>query len=143
VPTTDPDTALKGLLAPIGGYKGYGISLAVDLLSGVLTGSNYGIHFPGFLADNMVDPTDVGSVFAAVNVESFMDLPEFTAGVDRALREIKTSTRAEGVERIYIPGEIEFEVKAERLANGIPIPEPVVRDFIALGRELAIPFPEA
>jgi LDH2 family malate/lactate/ureidoglycolate dehydrogenase len=143
VPTTDPHTALKGLLAPIGGYKGYGISLAVDLLSGVLTGSNYGIHFPGFLADNMVDPTDVGSVFAAVNVESFMDLPEFTAGVDRALREIKTSTRAEGVERIYIPGEIEFEMKAKRLANGIPIPEPVVRDFIALGRELGIPFPEA
>ena len=43
---------------------------------------------------------------------------------------------------IAIPGEIEFEMKAERLANGIPIPDPVVRDFIALGRELAIPFPE-
>jgi len=40
-------------------------------------------------------------------------------------------------------GEIEFEMKAERLANGIPIPEPVVSDFIALGRELAILFPEA
>jgi LDH2 family malate/lactate/ureidoglycolate dehydrogenase len=143
VPTTDPHAALKGLLAPIGGYKGYGISLAVDLLCGVLTGSNYGPHFPGFLADNMVEPTDVGSVFAAVNVESFMDLPEFTAAIDQALREIRTSTRTEGVERIYIPGEIEFEMKAERLANGIPIPEPVVRDFIALGRELAIPFPEA
>ena len=143
VPTTDPHAALKGLLAPIGGYKGYGISLAVDFLCGVLTGSNYGAHFPGFLADNMVEPTDVGSVFAAVNVESFMDLPEFTAAIDQALREIRTSTRTEGVERIYIPGEIEFEIKAERLANGIPIPEPVVRDFIALGRELAIPFPEA
>jgi ureidoglycolate dehydrogenase (NAD+) len=91
----------------------------------------------------MIEPTDVGSVFAALNVESFMDLPEFTAAIDRALREIRTSTRTEGVERIYIPGEIEFEMKAERLANGIPIPEPVVRDFIALGRELAIPFPEA
>jgi LDH2 family malate/lactate/ureidoglycolate dehydrogenase len=143
VPTTDPHAALRGLLAPIGGYKGYGIMLAVDLLCGVLTGSNYGAHFPGFLADNMVEPTDVGSVFAAVNVESFMDLPEFTAAIDRALREIRTSTRTEGVERIYIPGEIEFEMKAERLVNGIPIPEAVVRDFIALGRELAIPFPEA
>ena len=143
VPTTDPHTAMKGLLAPIGGYKGYGIMLAVDLLCGVLTGSNYGTHFPGFLADNMVEPTDVGSVFAAINIESFMDLPEFTAAIDRALREIKTSPRAEGIERIYIPGEIEFEMKAERLANAIPIPEPVIRNFIALGRELAIPFPEA
>jgi LDH2 family malate/lactate/ureidoglycolate dehydrogenase len=141
VPTTDPHTALKGLLAPIGGYKGYGIMLAVDFLCGVLTGSNYGTHFPGFLADNMIDPTDVGSVFAAVNVESFIDLPEFTAAIDKAIREIKTSTRAEGVKRIYIPGEIEFEMKTERLAHGIPIPESVVKDFVALGRELAIPFP--
>jgi LDH2 family malate/lactate/ureidoglycolate dehydrogenase len=142
VPTTDPHTAMKGLLAPLGGYKGYGIMLAVDLLCGLLTGSNYGTHFPGFLADNMVDPTDVGSVFAAINIESFMDLSEFTATMDKALEEIRTSPRAEGVERIYIPGEIEFEMKDERLANGIPIPEPVVRDFIALGRELAVPFPE-
>ena len=141
VPTTDPHAALKGLLAPIGGYKGYGIALAIDFLCGILTGSNYGAHFPGFLADNMIEPTDVGSVFGAVNVESFMDLPEFTAAIDKAIREIKTSARAEGAERIYIPGEIEFETKAERLAKGIPIPDPVVKDFIALGSELGVPFP--
>jgi LDH2 family malate/lactate/ureidoglycolate dehydrogenase len=141
VPTTDPHTALEGLLAPIGGYKGYGIALAIDFICGILTGSNYGTHFPGFLADNMIDPTDVGSVFAAVNVESFMDLPEFTATIDKAIQEIKTSARAEGAERIYIPGEIEFDTKAERLAHGIPIPDPVVKDFIALGSELGVPFP--
>ena len=141
-PTTDPHAALKGLLAPIGGYKGYGIMLAVDFLCGVLTGSNYGTHFPGFLADNMIEPTDVGSVFAAVNIESFMDLPEFTAAIGKAIREIKTSTRVDGVERIYIPGEIEFEMKAQRLVHGIPIPEEVVKDFIGLGRELALPFPQ-
>jgi len=143
VPTTDPHTALKGLLAPLGGYKGYGIMMAVDLLCGLLTGSNYGTHFPGMLADNMITPTDVGSVFAAINVESFMDLPEFTAAMDKAIDEIRTSPRIEGVKRIYIPGEIEFEMKAERLVSGIPIPEAVVSDFIALGRELSIPFPEA
>jgi LDH2 family malate/lactate/ureidoglycolate dehydrogenase len=143
VPTTDPHAALKGLLAPIGGYKGYGIALAIDLLCGVMTGSSYGSHFPGFLADNMKEPTDVGSVFAAINVESFMDLPEFKASMDKALQEMKNSERAEGVKRIYIPGEIELETKADRLANGIPIPEPVVQDFIALGRELGVPFPQA
>ncbi|MBW6484806.1 MAG: Ldh family oxidoreductase [Syntrophobacterales bacterium] len=141
VPTTDPQVAMRGLLAPIGGYKGYGLMLAVDLLCGILTGSNYGPHFPGFLADNMVDPTDVGSIFAAVNVDSFMDLPEFTAAIDKSLQEIKDSPRADGVKRIYIPGEIEFDMKKERLAEGIPIPEQVVQDFLALGRELAIPFP--
>ena len=63
--------------------------------------------------------------------------------MDKAIREIKASTKAEGVTRIYIPGEIEFETKAERLANGIPIPEPVVKDFVALGKELGVPFPAA
>ena len=140
VATTDPHAALKGLLAPIGDYKGYGISLAVDFLCGVLTGSNYGAHFPGFLADNMEKPSDIGSVFAAVNVESFMDLPEFKAAIDKAIQEIKTSDKAEGVKRIYIPGEIEFETKAERLAHGIPIPESVVKELVALGSELNLPF---
>ncbi len=142
IPTTDPHAALKGLLAPIGGYKGYGMMLALDLLCGVMTGSNYGAHFPGFLADNMIEPTDVGSVFGAIHVESFMDLPEFKSSMDKAIQEIKGSDRIEGVQRIYIPGEIEFETKADRLARGIPIPEAVIKDFIALGRELSTPFPQ-
>jgi len=142
IPTTDPHAALKGLLAPIGGYKGYGMMLALDLLCGVMTGSNYGAHFPGFLADNMIEPTDVGSVFGAIHVESFMDLPEFKSFMDKAIQEIKGSDRIEGVQRIYIPGEIEFETKADRLARGIPIPDAVIKDFIALGRELSTPFPQ-
>jgi LDH2 family malate/lactate/ureidoglycolate dehydrogenase len=142
IPTTDPHAALRGLLAPIGGYKGYGMMLALDLLCGVMTGSNYGIHFPGFLADNMIEPTDVGSVFGAIYVESFMDLPEFKSSMGKAIQEIKRSERVEGVQRIYIPGEIEFETKADRLVRGIPIPEAVIKDFIALGRELSTPFPQ-
>jgi LDH2 family malate/lactate/ureidoglycolate dehydrogenase len=142
-PTTDAQAALKGLLAPIGGYKGYGIALAIDMLCGVMTGSSFGAHFPGFLADNLKEPTDVGSVFAAISVESFMDLPDFKAGMDTAIREIKACDKAEGVTRIYIPGEIELATAADRLANGIPIPDAVVKDFEALGQELGVPFPKA
>jgi len=142
VPTIDPQAALNGLLAPIGGYKGYGIALAIDLLCGVMTGSNYGAHFPGFLADNLEEPTDVGSIFAAINVDSFMDLPEFKKRMNTSLQEMKNSAKAEGIRRIYIPGEIEFEMKAERLKNGVPIPEAVVKDFVALGEELGVPLPK-
>lgn len=141
-PTIDPEAALKGLLAPIGGYKGYGLMMMIDLMCGVMTGSNYGTHFPGFLADNLKDPSDIGSMFMAISIDSFIDPAEFKAGVDKALREIKACALAEGAERIYIPGEIEFETKEERLANGIPLPKEVVRDFVALGQELGIPFPD-
>ena len=143
LPTTDAQAALKGLLAPIGGYKGYGIALAVDMLCGVLTGSSYGAHFPGFLADNLKDPTDVGSVFAAISIDSFMDIPDFKTQMDKAIGEIKNCEKAEGVKRIYIPGEIEDETRADRLANGIPIPETVVKDFENLGKELGAAFPMA
>ncbi|HUW40913.1 MAG TPA: Ldh family oxidoreductase [Rectinemataceae bacterium] len=143
LPTLDPQAALSGLLAPMGGYKGYGIALAIDLLCGAMTGSSYGAHFPGFLADNMESPTDVGSVFAAIKISNFMDPAEFRSAVDAALRELKTSAKAEGVERIYVPGELALKTKAERLERGIPIPEPVALDFRRLGEELGLPFPEA
>ncbi|HTU03815.1 MAG TPA: Ldh family oxidoreductase, partial [Candidatus Sulfotelmatobacter sp.] len=75
------------------------------------------------------------------SVESFMDLSEFRERMDTAIREVRACDKAEGVERIYIPGEIEFETKAKRLAGGIPVPEVVVAEFRALGEELRIPFP--
>ncbi len=140
-PTTNPHEAMKGFLAYIGGYKGYGIAFAVDIISGVLSGSNYGAHFPGFLAEKMDVPTDVGSVFAAIDIESFMDLPEFLEAMDTVIREVKSCKKAEGTERIYIPGEIEFELKEKRLAEGIPFPKDVVDDFRTLGVELGVPFP--
>ncbi len=130
-------------MAPIGGYKGYGIALAIDMLCGVMVGANYGTHFPKGSADNVQDPRDVGSVFAAIRVASFMDLQEFQARMDSAIREIKACDKADGVVRIYIPGEIELETRAKRLAEGIPIPEVVVAEFRTLGRELGLPFPAA
>jgi LDH2 family malate/lactate/ureidoglycolate dehydrogenase len=142
VPTTDAQTALKGLLAPIGGYKGYGLSLVIDLLCGVMTGANYGAHFPGFLAEDFSRPTGVGSIFAAVDVDSFMDLREYKARIDASLREIKTSPLAEGSTRIYIPGEIEAEMTEQRKRDGIPVPEPVVAELEALGQEMGVPFPK-
>jgi LDH2 family malate/lactate/ureidoglycolate dehydrogenase len=140
-PTTDAAAALSGLLAPMGGYKGYGLSLAVDLLAGVMTGSNFGGHFPGTLFDFDRPPMDVGSLFAAIDVDAFAYVGAFKARVDQALREIKQCARAEGVARIYTPGEIEAECAERRRREGIPIPDEVVREFVELGEELGVPFP--
>lgn len=143
VPTTDAQAALRGLLAPLGGYKGYGLAMIVDLLCGTLTGANFGKHFPGFLADNLEDPSDIGSVFMALDVDSFIDLAEFKGRIDQSVREMKAAALAVGGEHIYVPGEIEFDTKEQRLRSGIPMPEQVVRDFVALGEELGVPFPAA
>jgi LDH2 family malate/lactate/ureidoglycolate dehydrogenase len=140
-PTNNPHAALRGTLLPVGGYKGYGLSLIVDLLSGVLSGANFGMHFPGNLADYDRPPQDVGSLFVAVSIDSFMDVDRFKERVDQALREIKTSPRAPGIQRIYAPGEMEHETRKRRLVEGIPLPPEVIADFRSLATELGIPFP--
>ncbi|MDR1533766.1 MAG: Ldh family oxidoreductase [Planctomycetota bacterium] len=142
-PTTDPQAALKGLLAPMGGYKGYGIAFAVDILSGVLTGSNFGRHFPGMLAENFETPTDVGGIFAAIDIESFMDRAEFAARMERAFAEVRGCAKANGVERIYTPGEIEHEKAGERARTGIPMPVEIHQEYVELGERLGVPFPKA
>ena len=142
LPTTDASAAMKGLLAPVGGYKGYGISFAIDILSGMMTGSSHGTGFPGMLADNLVDPWNVGGIFAAISIDSFMDLEDFTARLRKACGEVRNSDRADGVERIYIPGEIEYNTTVDRKKTGIPLPPEVVRDFVALGEEVGMPFPK-
>jgi len=140
-PTNNPNAALRGTLQPVGGYKGYGLALVIDLVSGVLSGAGYGAHCGGHLLEYDRPAQNVGSTFVAVTVDSFMDVPEFKARVDAALREIKDSPRAPEVERIYAPGEIEFETRLTRLEGGIPIPVEVERDLRALAAELNVPFP--
>jgi LDH2 family malate/lactate/ureidoglycolate dehydrogenase len=140
-PTPNPHAALRGTLQPMAGYKGYGLSLVLDMLCGVLTGASYGMHFSGFLTDYHQPPADVGSLFAAVSVDSFMDAPQFKARVDTALRELKESPRAPGVDRIYAPGEIEHETRLRRLEEGVPLPQEAVEELRALGEECGVPFP--
>jgi|GEM_PF-2325241 len=110
-------------------------------MSGIMTGSNFGTHFPGFPDVNMEKPTDIGALFGAISIDSFIDIADFKSQMDRPIREVIGCPLAEGVERIHIPGEKEIETRKKRLAKGIPIPEPVVNEFISIGNKLGVPFP--
>ncbi|MCL4533973.1 MAG: Ldh family oxidoreductase [Bacteroidetes bacterium] len=140
-PTTDPKEALQGLLQPVGGYKGYGLALVIELLSGILTGGDWSYHLGGPLAEDFSRPTGVGSCFGAIAVDAYMEPDEFKAQVDRVIREIHESPRAEGCERIYMPGEIEAECKARRETEGIPLDTDVVKRLTDMGDDLGVPFP--
>jgi LDH2 family malate/lactate/ureidoglycolate dehydrogenase len=142
-PTTNPRAALRGTLRPMAGYKGYGLSLIIELLCGVMTGAGYGLHTGGHLLEYDRPPQNVGSLFCAVSVDSFMDVPDFKARVDTALREIKDSPRAPGFDRIYAPGEIEAETRIERTREGIPISPDVAGELEQLADELGVTFPHS
>jgi LDH2 family malate/lactate/ureidoglycolate dehydrogenase len=118
-PTTDPAEALKGTLMPIGGPKGYGLALMIDVLAGMLSGSQYGPAIRTF--HQLEGPTGVGAFTLAVDIERFMPLGQFTALFRDYLASIKSSRRAKGVFRIFLPGEIEYEKEQRSLKEGIEV----------------------
>ena len=126
-PTTDPAAALKGTLAPMGGPKGYGLALMVDILAGMLSGSKYGPAVKTFHQPE--GPTGVGVCCVAIDVERFMPLQEFKGLVRPYIESIRGSKRAKGVSRIYLPGEIEFEKEKTSLEEGIEITSGTAKDL--------------
>ena len=136
-PTTDPSAALKGTLLPIGGPKGYGLALVIDILAGLLSGSQYGPKIKTF--HQPLGPTGIGVLTMAIDIERFMPLDQFKQLMDSYIGSIKKSKKAKGVSRIYLPGEIEFEKEKENLAEGIELNESVVSDLNQLLEKVKSP----
>jgi LDH2 family malate/lactate/ureidoglycolate dehydrogenase len=118
-PTTDPSSALAGTLSPIGGPKGYGLALMVDVLAGILSGSLYGPAIRTF--HQLEGPTGVGAFMMAIDIERFMPPTTFGAIFRNYLASIKAVKKAPGIDRIYLPGEIEYEKERKNLAEGIEV----------------------
>jgi LDH2 family malate/lactate/ureidoglycolate dehydrogenase len=136
-PTTDPVAAMKGILLAIGGYKGYGITLVMDILTGVLADSSYGPRVKPI--DNEVEPAGTAHSFMAIALSAFTDVAAFKARMDAYIDEIKSSKKANGNEVIYVPGEPEHIRVRERIEKGIPLQAKVAAELSALGKDLGIP----
>jgi LDH2 family malate/lactate/ureidoglycolate dehydrogenase len=127
-PTTDPAEAIKGLLTPIGGFKGTGLAMIMGILSSLLSGAAYGTEL-GSLEDGP-KPGQDGHFVAAIRVGAFVDVATFKRRVDAAIRQVHDCRRASGVERTFAPGELEFETRERHLQEGIPL-DAVTRADIA------------
>ena len=118
-PTTDPTSALAGVVLPIGGPKGSGLAMMMDIFGGVLSGAAYagdvGDQYKAF--DR---PQDVGHFFLAMRPDLFVPMDEVRARMDTLVARIKACPRAEGVDEILMPGEIESRLAAARAKAGIP-----------------------
>ncbi|HHY92635.1 MAG TPA: Ldh family oxidoreductase [Firmicutes bacterium] len=136
-PTQEPEEALKGTLLPMGGPKGYGLALVVDILCGVLTGAAFGAH-TGSLFGDLDRPQNIGHFMLAVDVNSFRPLTEFKNTMDSLILSIKNSAPAEGFKELFLPGEIEYIKTEERAQKGIDLNPVVVQNLLDLARELGI-----
>lgn len=142
--TTDPKEVLQGgALYPLGGpdylrgYKGYGLGMLVDILSGVLSGSAFGHN----VADPKNDlPANVGHFFAAIRLDAFRDPTDFKRDLEALFDQLRSAEKAEGQNRIYIHGEKEFELAAKYEKEGIPLLPEVVKSLISAGELAGIAF---
>ena len=138
-PTTDPKAAIRGVLAPMGGHKGYGLALAADILCGLLMGSAFGRSVKAL--DDFSGPSGTGFFIEAINVEFFRPYIEYQKCITNHVREIKESPKRKGVEEIFLPGEIERREAELRKKLGIPLDNKTLFEIKNLAKELNIPFP--
>jgi LDH2 family malate/lactate/ureidoglycolate dehydrogenase len=138
-PTTDAATALAGTVLTMAGHKGYALALMVEVLSGVLSGAAFGPDV-GSMYKNLDRTQNVGHFFCLLDVEAFIDLPQFTARVDAMIDRIKSSRRRPGVEEILVPGERSYRTASERRRRGVPVDPATLAELRELAGRLGVPF---
>jgi LDH2 family malate/lactate/ureidoglycolate dehydrogenase len=149
-PTTDPGAMIaRGALLPLGvdrehgGHKGYGLALAVDVLSAVLSGANWGPFTPPFVLREEAPTRSVGKgighFFGAMRIDAFRDPWEFKAQIDDLVRTLRATPAAPGTPGPLIPGDPEREAERERAHTGIPLLPAVVDELRAVSRLTGVP----
>jgi len=116
-------TPLGGLGEETGGYKGFGYSTVVEILSAALQDGKFMKALNGFDKDGNKIPYPLGHFFIAINTEFFMGEKLFRTIAGSILRELRNSRKAAGVERIYTAGEKEHLARLYRNEHGCPVPK--------------------
>jgi LDH2 family malate/lactate/ureidoglycolate dehydrogenase len=140
---TEPDQVLVSLqggdaaLLPLGGageetggYKGYGYSTVVEILSASLQSGNYLKALTG---------VNLGHFFIAIDVKAFTDLEEFKRTTGNILRSLRGAKKTPGAKRIYTAGEKEYYSSIHRCEKGIPVNRSVQLELIQMRDELKLP----
>lgn len=130
-------TTLGGIGEALGGYKGYGYAMVVELLSAVLQDGAYGKALDGKDADGNKVPYHLGHFFIAIDTEHFLGEELCRKKAGEIIRTVRNSKKAPGAERIYSAGEKEHLVRLAR-KDGVPINESVQKEIIAVRNELGL-----
>jgi LDH2 family malate/lactate/ureidoglycolate dehydrogenase len=134
--TDDPAAAMAGALLGIGEYKGYGLAMLTDVLTGVIAGAGYGLK-------PYSDPLrlDVSHTFIALDIAWFMPVDEFRARMDDFIAQVRAARPRPGVRDILVPGEVEYRRETAFRRDGARLDAEVFDKLAALAAELGIAFP--
>jgi LDH2 family malate/lactate/ureidoglycolate dehydrogenase len=134
--TDDPEAAMKGALLGIGQYKGYGLAMMTDVLTGVIAGGGFGLT-------PYSDPAkqDVSHTFIALDIAWFMPVETFKARMDHFIRDIKAAKLRPGFTEILVPGEIDHRREMAYRRDGALLDAVVFDQLQALAERLGVEFP--
>jgi len=149
--TRDPQGMIDGgAMLPLGGdrvhsgHKGYALAVMVDILSGVLSGANWGPFAPPFALLQGIPAQSVGKgighFFGALRIDGFIDPDEFKRQVDEWIRVFRATRAAPGTSGPLIPGDPEREAESVRSKQGIPLLPAVVNDLRNIAGKTGVPF---
>jgi LDH2 family malate/lactate/ureidoglycolate dehydrogenase len=135
-PTTDPVEGIAGLIMPMGEHKGYCISVMMDVLSGVLTGSGFlGGVFGPYQAERT---SGAGHMVLAFDIATFRPLAEFAADMEQLIGNLKSVPPADGFDEVFYPGEIEARNDVRNRREGLLLPDETRADIRDLARETGL-----
>ena len=137
-PTNDPHVASLEHLQWFGGYKGFGIAMMVEIMSGCLMNASFGHTELTEGIGHGKARVAKGYLFIVLDIARFVPLDVFKGYMDTLIDDVRSGERAEGVDRIYVPGEIEHLRMDERLRDGIPLDSAVVDELEKLGAEVGL-----
>jgi ureidoglycolate dehydrogenase (NAD+) len=125
-PTADPHKVEA--MIPFGGYKGYGIALVIDVLTGVLLGAQYGPHITAMYGD-YDKPRKLASTMIAIDPEAYAGLDRFMNQMDAMVDDLHAQPAAPGYDSVKVPGEIEWQNEKTNREHGVPI-LPTLYDYL-------------
>ena len=133
-------TTLGGIGEDLGGYKGFGYAMVVELLSAVLQDGWYGKALDGKDENGNIRPYHLGHFFIAIDTDHFLgeDLCRKKSG--DIIRSVRASKKAPGAERIYTAGEKEWDIWQSRKDSGVPINESVQAEFNKVRDDLKLDY---
>lgn len=122
VETNDPSKAVQ--LLPIGDYKGFGISMIVDILCAILSGMPNGDHVSEMFSDNMHQKRKLGQFYCALKIDSFRDTSSFVQDLTDMANRLRSEPAIDlSYRSVMVPGDPEKRMYEKRLVEGIPVPE--------------------
>ncbi|HWV55697.1 Ldh family oxidoreductase [Pseudorhodoplanes sp.] len=135
-PTTDPNEAIKGMLAPAAGPKGFGLAFIIDLLCGGLSGGAIGSEVRPLYGD-ATEPYRCSQLFIAIDTAPFPDGAAFPQRVNEQAQRVSASRRAPGTVRVYAPGELAHGTR-EANAGRCTLSRQTLNGLVEAGRRAGI-----